>query len=174
MEYTTATDSVENTKNSKDKEYQAILKLAASLHDMWRLTRKKQDGTYDPRIKKDDNGKEIDIANTNFSELPKKWQNENLAAAELAVTLVQIALSEGVDVNSPQFLEDFSMKVHTLEGDSSYVHGNWRRRNPKVDDNEMLHIAYLNLSEEEKQKDRDQIMLAIKFLSNGPNIALKK
>ena len=70
--------------------------LAADLNEEWRLTRKKEDGTFRPRIKiskdpewnKTHGTNEVDIANTPFNELPSNWQEENLKAAKVVINLV--------------------------------------------------------------------------------------
>lgn len=66
------------------------------MHEVWRNSRKREDGTYESRIKKSKNEKwnlahstdEVDIANCTFEELPSNWQYENLEAGRVAIGLV--------------------------------------------------------------------------------------
>lgn len=52
--------------------------LGSDLHEAWRAPRKKEDGTYEPRIKKSKDQiwneihgtDEVDIANCSFDQLP--------------------------------------------------------------------------------------------------------
>ncbi len=130
---------------------QAKITVASSLHDQWRASRRKEDGTYEPRMKDDGLGGQVDIANTEYINLPEKWQGENKTAAETAVNIVYGAKQERKDVTTPEFLEEASASVHE----------EWMKRNPKADWNAAQHVPYSELSEPEKQKDRDHVVLAI-------------
>ena len=130
----------------------AKIAVASSLHSQWRSGRKKEDGTYEPRMKDDGLGGQVDIANTDYIYLPEKWKGENKVAAEVAVDLVYGAKLAGKDIGSQEFLEEAS----------EVVHNEWMKRNPKEEWNAVQHVPYAELSEEEKQKDRDQVVLAIK------------
>ena len=71
------------------------------MHKEWRAKRVKDDGTYEPRPKQTQdkiwikkNGKtEVDIANTEFSELPLDWQEENLLSAKVAIEKMEDVLN---------------------------------------------------------------------------------
>ncbi len=153
--------SQENTTNGMEQKSegekqltpleQAGITVASSLHDQWRASRRKEDGTYEPRMKDDGLGGQVDIANTDYINLPEKWQGENKVAAEVAVNLVYGAKQESKDINSPEFLEEASEAVHV----------EWMKRNPKEEWNAAQHVPYSELPEAEKQKDRDQVVLAI-------------
>ncbi len=153
--------SQENTTNGMEQKSegekqltpleQARITVASSLHDQWRASRRKEDGTYEPRMKDDGLGGQVDIANTDYINLPEKWQGENKVAAEVAVNLVYGAKQESKDINSPEFLEEASEAVHV----------EWMKRNPKEEWNAAQHVPYSELPEAEKQKDRDQVVLAI-------------
>lgn len=51
------------------------------MHEVWRNSRKREDGTYESRIKKSKDEEwnlaygtdEVDIANCTFEELPSNW-----------------------------------------------------------------------------------------------------
>jgi len=85
----------------EEQRQELITKLANLMHEKWREARKKEDGAYEPRIKKTedilwtekhDGKNEVDIANTDFGELPKDWQEENLLSAKVAVEKIEEAL----------------------------------------------------------------------------------
>ena len=132
--------------------------LGSDLHEAWRLTIKKEDGTYEPRIKKskDDDWNinhgtdEVDIANCTFDELPSNWQYENLEAAKVAIDLVYDKTLAGEDITSEE-----------KEQMASVVHDEWLKRNDWVFDSEYgdpnLAVSYEDLSEDEKYKDKIQL-----------------
>ena len=135
--------------------------LAQDIHEAWRNTRKKEDGTYEPRIKKSTDeiwNKEhktdiVDIANSKFEELPKNWQYENLEAAKVAIDLVY---------NYVLYYEPITFEE--LEQMAAIVHNEWLKRNCWVSDpkfgNPKLAVSYEYLSKEEQDKDKIQIIYA--------------
>jgi hypothetical protein len=136
---------------------QARITVASALHDQWRENRKKEDGTYEPRMKDDGLGGQVDIANTDYINLPEKWQGENKIAAETIVNLVYGAKQEGKDINSLEFLEEASEAVHV----------EWMKRNPKEEWNAAQHVPYAELPETEKQKDREHVILAVRYFNES-------
>ena len=127
------------------------LSVGSELHETWRKGRLKEDGTYEPRMKptKDEawiakhNGqREVDIANTTFENLPSDWQHENLEAGKVAVAA---SLEPGM----------------TIEEMSSVVHEKWLERNGDWAEPHQK-LPYEQLSETEKAKDRDHILLALR------------
>ena len=132
--------------------------LGSDLHEAWRAPRKLEDGTFEPRVKKSKDEAwnavhgtdEVDIANCSFEELPSNWQYENLEAARVAINLVYDKTING---------EEFS--VEEIENMSSVIHDEWLKRNDWVYDpnygDPKLAVPYLELSEEEKAKDRAQL-----------------
>ena len=151
--------------SSDPKEYFAE-KMGSYLHEEWRKTRLKEDGTYEPRIKKSKDSEwiqkhgtdEVDIANTKFEDLPSNWQYENLEAAKVAVELVYDKVADGEEI-TPEMIEEMS----------SVVHEKWLERNDWVYDKEygnpILAKAYEALPEDEKAKDRAQVETAIRIIS---------
>lgn len=143
--------------------------LGSKLHDEWREPRKKEDGTYESRVKvlvKTEEGKEKwfneekvpsnsteirrqDIANTDYENLDPAWQEDNRAAAEVAVNLVWEAKTSGKELDD-SFIEEAS----------SAVHEKWKERNPWE---EKLQVPYSELPEDEKEKDRAQVRKAIEI-----------
>ncbi len=114
-----------------------VVELATLFHNEWRKSRLKPDGTYEPRMKEDGNGGTLDIANTDFKNLPEKWQSENRKAAEVLVKLLD------------------------MESLAAQVHDAWSKRNSW---SELSKIPYAALPEEEKEKDRAQVRAAMKIL----------
>ena len=132
--------------------------LGSDLHEAWRAPRKKEDGTYEPRIKKskDDSWNashgtdEVDIANSSFEQLPSNWQYENLEAARVAIELVYDKI-----VSREQFTPD------EIEQMASVIHDEWLKRNDWVFNPEYgdpkLAVPYVQLSKEEQNKDKAQL-----------------
>ena len=68
--------------------------LGSDLHEAWRETRKREDGSFEPRMKQSTDEDwnamhgtdQVDIANCTFQELPSNWQYENLEAARVAAS----------------------------------------------------------------------------------------
>ena len=137
--------------------------LGSDLHEEWRAPRRLEDGTFEPRMKKSKDEAwtaahgtdDVDIANCTFAELPSNWQYENLEAARVAVNLVY----DGV-VEAKQYTPE------EIEMMASDVHEAWLQRNDWVFDpnygNPAQAVPYLQLSEEEKAKDRVQVLAGIK------------
>jgi hypothetical protein len=132
--------------------------IASNFHDQWRAPRlNKETGTYEPRVKKTkdaewsaahDGATEVDIANTKYSDLPSDWKGENKASAEVAVDLVLQAQGANRVIDAA-FIEEASAVIHVK----------WLERNPWAEAHQKL--PYDQLSEAEKQKDRDVVNVAI-------------
>lgn len=136
-----------------------INELARQLHEMWRRPRYRPDSNdFKPRIKITDDEKwlrshdgadEVDIANTSYEDLPEEWQRENRISAEIAVTLVEEALSTAT-----------TLDTGFVEWASSIIHNKWLERNGEWASPEQ-NLPYADLPEEEKEKDRSIIKEAI-------------
>lgn len=136
--------------------------LAPNLHEEERKTKLREDGTYESNIEKtidedwilEHGTDEVDIENCTFDELPKDWQKENLLAARLAIDLVFDKAIEG----QPIFDDE-------LEEMSSTIHDEWMKRNHPVNEKEneepKLTVPYKDLPQEEKAKDKIQLVQAI-------------
>lgn len=107
---------IESLKSGKEHFAQ---KMGSYLHEEWRKTRLKDDGTYEPRMKKSKDPEwtekhgtdDVDIANTSFEDLPSNWQYENLEAAKVAVDLVYEKVVSGEEI-TPEMVEEMSSVVH--------------------------------------------------------------
>ena len=161
-------------KESAEQE-ELIEKMAGFLHEDWRAPRRIEDTEkFEPRWKspKDadfekkwlerlnrgekrenvriqDGKVEIDIANTPYSELTEAWRAENKASAEAAIGEVMRARQEGKELG-----QDF------VEQASSVIHDKWLERNGSWAPPEQ-NKPYSELSEEEKEKDRLFVRMAI-------------
>lgn len=136
--------------------------LGSDLHEAWRAPRKKEDGTFEPRLKQSKDEKwneshgtdEVDIANCSFEELPSNWQYENLEAAKVAINLVYGKTIAGEQI-TPEELDQMA----------STIHEEWLKRNSWVYDpnygDPNLAVPYEQLSKEEQDKDIAQIEPAV-------------
>lgn len=142
-----------------------VATLADKLHEQWRQSRlDSSTGTFEPRVKgtKDaawiekNKTNQVDIANTEYKDLPEDWQAENKASAEVAITEVERAKNAVViELN-----EDFVNKA------SDTVHQKWLQRNGEWAPAEQK-LPYAELSEEEKEKDRVFVRAAIRVVTGS-------
>ena len=122
----------------------AVTQFASMAHEEWRKN-------FDPtgtkeRIKKNSDGTEGDI-NIPFEKLHPDWQKENLAAGKAAEDAVK------------NFPDD-------IEKAAEYIHIEWMKRNPKADYNAAQHVAYDQLPEDEKEKDRVHVRTMMKLMGS--------
>lgn len=162
----------------KDNELEELkgLEIGSQLHEDWRKTRLKEDGTFEPRWKKvkdenfdfvesntcrinEDGIVEIDIANRSFAELSSDWQYENLEAGKVVARLV----------GDKTELTDEERDEMATE-----IHEEWLKRNDWVFDKEYGNpaqaVPFDELSKEEKDKDREQLKFGLELnekLLNG-------
>lgn len=147
------------------KDDKLINSVASTLHDQWRAPRKIENSDkYDPRWKpagdpllearykvqlqpgetKDnvrmtaDGNIEIDIANTDYENLTPKWQQENLASAEVAVfELMKYVNGEKVRGQELKELDRYRLAVI-----SSLVHHFWLDRNQYAMKDAIMSLPY--------------------------------
>ena len=142
-------------------------RMAGMLHDEWRRGRLKAgthgqpDAVYKSCMKPSglDDGREIDIAQAHDSLAPK-WQAENREAAAIAIWLVRREMSQGTGL-------DEMRSGSGLERLAADVHEAWMQRNPRADYNAAQHVPYASLPEAEKQKDRDQVLIAVDLIQSA-------
>lgn len=139
---------------------------ATQLHEVWRSNRKRlEDGTFEPRIKVI-NKREYDIANLHFQQLPDYFKLENLLASHAACESIRRCWSQTLGDARADKLKNFARTLRSsnfIEKASAEQHENWLKRNGKlswVTDEQRK--SYEELSEEEKQKDRDIVLVAVK------------
>lgn len=134
-----------------------IKKVASSFHDKRRKNR-----LYKPMIEKSEDDEWtkkhwtdlVDIANTEFEDLPYNWKYENFEAAKVAVDLVYERVVNWLEI-TPEMIEEMSKIVHEKRLERNWIE--WSFENQRVD--------YEDLFEEEKGKDRIQIEIAIQIIS---------
>jgi len=140
-----------------------VNKLSSVLHDEWRKSRMREDGTYEPRMKETKDGdwvkshgglNQVDIANTNFEDLPSDWQYENRASAYVTMCLIYEAYMTGVELDD-SFVDSASSKLHDA----------WLERNGSWAPVEQK-ISFDELPEEEKNKDRVIIRKGLEIVSD--------
>ena len=135
-----------------------IERVASIFHEKWREAR-----LYKSMIEKSED-KEwnmkhwtevVDIANTEFEDLPSNRKHENFEAAKVVVDLVYDKVVNWEEVDSEM-----------IEGMSKIVHEKWLERNWVQWSFENQRVDYVNLSEEEKAKDRIQVELAVQIVKS--------
>jgi hypothetical protein len=103
------------------------------------------------KLKDDGMGGQVDILNTSYADLPPKWQAENNAQAESAISLVARNMDDAMG---------------NIESLAAQVHEQWLSRNSwATEQKHPLAVPYSELPEEEKQKDRDVVIAAYEILS---------
>lgn len=102
-----------------------------------------------------ESGKRLVNTNVPYDELSPSWQNANIGAANFAVNGVVEAAKMGVDVTSNEFIEAMSDEIH----EQWMVDNSWEK-----DSKPELFIAYKDLTEDEKKKDRDQVLVVLESL----------
>jgi len=140
-----------------------IEKVASVFHEKWRENRLMNNEKYKPMIEKSEDKEwnvkhwtdTVDIANTEFEDLPLNRKYENLEAAKVAVDLVYEKVVNWEKINSEM-----------IEEMSKIIHEKWLERNGIQWSFENQRVDYQNLSEEEKAKDRIQIELAIQIIKS--------
>ena len=140
-----------------------LKKVSSAFHEKWRENRLQSDGKYRPMIEKSQDEEwnikhwmdVVDIANTEFVDLPSNRKYENFEAAKVAVDLVydKVVNWEKIDL---EMIEEMSKIVHEKWLERNGIH--WSFENQRVE--------YEELSDEEKAKDRIQIELAIQIIKS--------
>ena len=138
---------------TQKKTVQVRFRIADQLHELWRKPRRLPDGKYEPRWKRTDEG-DFDIANLRFIDLPSVYQKANLHAGHLACGFVELGFADMKRVGSSGFLEEAS----------EHQHIDWLKENPWCTD-PLQTCTYDELSEYEKQKDREIVLIARKELT---------
>jgi hypothetical protein len=140
----------------QDPKKEAVVALATALHEDWRKGRLQEDGTFEPRVKvtKDEawiaahGTDQVDIANTDFPELPTDWQAENQAAAEVVVDVLG-------EANGAVDLADKAQSDYV----GSKIHDAWLSRNDWAAGGE-LDVPFAQLPPGEQAKDLNQVVVA--------------
>ena len=148
-------------KNLDMKKF--VKKIAWIFHESWRKSRIDKNGVCESIMEKSEDEEwtkkhrteMVDIVNTKFEDLPSNWQRENLEAAKVAVGLVYKRVVSWEEITS-EMIEEMAGVVHIKWLERNWV--KWSFENQRVD--------YENLSEEEKEKDRAQIELAIQIIKS--------
>eukprot|EP00753_Platysulcus_tardus_P001092 PLAT11044.1.p1 GENE.PLAT11044.1~~PLAT11044.1.p1 ORF type:complete len:1083 (-),score=550.00 PLAT11044.1:174-3422(-) len=118
-----------------------LLEVSSRLHEAWRESRLQGDGSYEPRIKLV-GGKEYDLANLKFAELPPAYQEENWESARIACEELLRLAEEGVDLSS----------IEAVQRGASAVHDAWLVRN-YASASDVQRKPFYDLPESEQEKD---------------------
>lgn len=159
-----------NESELSEETKQQTEKLASALHEDWRKTRQQEDGLFEPRIKatKDEawieahGSDQVDIANTQYGDLPKDWQQENHDAAGVVVELIDnIDESNKSRDNLAALVEDTESDTYSAIGEE--IHSAWLKRNEWAKGGE-LDVPFESLPQVEKDKDIAQYLLGVNAL----------
>jgi hypothetical protein len=139
---------------AKDKR---VSTMASRLHEDWRKTRRQEDGSFEPRVKatKDEawiaahGTDQVDIANTDFADLPADWKKENQDAAGVIDKILQ-SNSGKLNLNDPEVRDRVGEEIHQ----------EWLKRNDWAKGGE-LDVPFTQLSKSEQDKDIDQLRVAM-------------
>ena len=143
-----------------------IEKIWSKFHEERRKSMKKSDWTYESRIetttdqeriKKHNLETKVDIINTKFEDLPNDRKKENLESAKVAVNLVYEKIINWEEITQ-KMVEEMSEIVHNERLKRNWIA--WSFENQRVE--------YKDLTEEEKAKDRNQIIRAIEIIKENP------
>lgn len=148
--------------------------IASELHEVWRKTRLRQDGSYEPRWKKvkdiefvknldlanlpetiritPENDLEIDIANTSYQDLSEDWKAENKAAGEVVANL----LSSDIKYSRSEI--------------GQIIHSEWLKRNKWATNDPVLSLPFDQLPEEEQKKDLNQYDIGVALSKKDPSL----
>lgn len=157
------------TKEAEEALIQHMMRaVEGGGHEIWRAPRKQEDGTYEPRLKELDLQKdgewmaanealvlhrntkpEVDIANLSFEQLPPSRQEDTRESFHYAFEAVLRAAHNGTPHD-----EAF------IDATADTIHERWVMRNEKSAEPEQL-LPYAQLSEEEREKDRKYVRLAL-------------
>ena len=142
-----------------------IESIWSKFHEERRKSLKKSDWTYESRIEQVTDQEwiqqhnwqtEIDLANTNFEDLPQEWKHENLEAAKVVVELVYDKVANWEEI-TPEMIEEMARVVHDKRLERNWTE--WSFENQRV--------SYDQLDEEEKVKDRNQVKRAIEVIKQN-------
>lgn len=129
-----------------------VTATASALHEQWRANR-----NYEPRLKPDGNGGEIDIANTPYEHLPAKWQQENYLASEGATRIIdRFAVQQALQTVCRYGLNSTYAGIDnpdSIEEISAAIHEQWLTRNAEWAPASQK-VEYPLLSETDKELDR--------------------
>lgn len=147
----------------KQAREMAIQEVGSRLHDVWRAPRLREDGTYEPREKTttdeawiaEHGTNTVDIANTDFQDLPQDWKQENEDAARVLDMLVRREFGFGWELKDDE--GNYTEAAHRM---AARVHGMWldRENNAWAKGGE-LDVPFHELTPGEQAKDLAQVEL---------------
>lgn len=134
-----------------------VATMAGRLHEDWRKTRLQDDGSFEPRVKATKDAgwiaahgtDQVDIANTDYANLPEDWKAENRAAGEVIDNILQRHGGK-VDLNDKAVRDQVGEEIHQ----------EWLNRNGWAKGGE-LDVPFADLPKSEQDKDIDQLRVAM-------------
>lgn len=147
-----------NLEPSESLRHKQINTLSALIHDKWRQSliskgETRFETTSDEKWITKNNTSEVDLVNSRYEDLPSDRQKESAASAQIAIDEINKAKKSSEELDAA-FIE----KVSEL------IHAQWLARNS---DSKFSYqdLPYDELSEDEKDKDRNFIREAITLFS---------
>ena len=134
--------------------------IASEFHEKWRQEYRKANGDT-PRIKttkdadwiSEHGTDQVDIAATSYADLPADWRKENRDAATAVTHIVARRAAQGLKLDGKRGLDAMAAEVHSA----------WLSRpNNAYARTTDLGVPFAKLSEVEKDKDRDQVLAAVR------------
>jgi len=152
-------------ENNTENMQLLIERIWAKFHEERRKSIIKLDWTYESRVEKTTDlerihchnwEKKVDIINTKFEDLPNDWKKENIEAAKVAVYLVYQKITNWEEI-TPEMIEEMSEIVHNERLKRNWITGSFENQR----------VEFKDLTEEEKVKDRNQIIRAIEIIKEN-------
>lgn len=151
-------------ENENTEKIQSITeKLSSKFHEERIKSMKKSDWTFKSRIEETTDQEwidshnwetKVDIINTKFKDLPNDRKKENLEAAKVALDLVYEKIANWEEITT-EITEKMSEIVHNERLKRNWIAGSFENQR----------VEYEDLTEEEKAKDRNQIIRAIEVIN---------
>ena len=167
-------EAIEGTKPAPE----ITAELASALHDEWRETQRQEDGTFTPRVETtidqawitSHGTNQVDVADTEFADLPSDWQVENAAAAKVVTDYLaqkglydeKVSYGKGGDIDFHYKSGlDFSDPAVRAEA-GQIIHNAWLKRKNNADARGgELDVPFDQLPQDEQDKDLRQVELAL-------------
>lgn len=148
----------------------AVAALGSAFHENWRKTRLNDKGEYEPREKptvdkawiEAHGTDQVDIANTEYADLPEDWQAENKAAAEVVVGILAEA-NGNVDLSDEEVRSQIGQRVH--EAWLSRPNNQWVYDLEKGDPE--MTKPFNELSADNQAKDIEQVEIALSLFEES-------
>ena len=154
----------ESPNTSQESLLEATNQLAVAFHDTWRNSRLTETGGYLPKIEitedklwiESHGTDKLDLANTNYQDLPEDWKTENRDAAATIVSIID-RYDGNIDLTNPIQRSEIGREVHDA----------WLQRNKAVFHTHNIEpgqtVTFGELPPQEQEKDLEQVIVGLKL-----------